>query len=296
MQCAIRTPPEQSVMDNAPTLPPRALVEDDVRRALIEDIGPGDLTAQLIPNVQAHAELLTRDDAVLCGTAWFNEVFRQLDARVRITWLKHDGERVTANALLCRLDGPARALLTGERSALNFLQTLSGTATLTARYVDAVHGTHAKVLDTRKTIPGLRRAQKYAVTCGGGHNHRLGLYDAVLIKENHIAAAGSVAAALAQARAAVATDVLVEIEVENLDQLREALSAGAGRILLDNFDLDRLTAAVRETAGRATLEASGGITLDNIRAIAETGVDFISVGSLTKHLHAIDLSLRFLPR
>ena len=180
-------------------------------------------------------------DAVLCGTAWFDEVFRQLDARVRITWLKHDGERVTANALLCRLDGPARALLSGERSALNFLQTLSGTATLAARYADAVRGTHAKVLDTRKTIPGLRRAQKYAVTCGGGHNHRLGLYDAVLIKENHIAAAGSVTAALAQARAAVATDIPVEIEVENLDQLREALSAGATRILLDNFDLERLT-------------------------------------------------------
>jgi nicotinate-nucleotide pyrophosphorylase (carboxylating) len=283
-------------MDNAPTLPLRALIEDDVRRALAEDIGPGDLTAQLIPDVQAHAELLTREDAVLCGTAWFDEVFRQLDARVHITWRKHDGERVTANAVLCRLDGPARALLTGERSALNFLQTLSGTATLTARYVDAVHGTHAKVLDTRKTLPGLRRAQKYAVTCGGGHNHRLGLYDAVLIKENHIAAAGSVAAALAQARAAVATDVLVEIEVENLDQLCEALSAGTTRILLDNFDPDRLTAAVRETAGRATLEASGGVTLDNIRAIAETGVDFISVGSLTKHLRAIDLSLRFLPR
>ena len=283
-------------MDNAPTLPPRALIEDDVRRALAEDIGSGDLTAQLVPDAQAHAELVTREDAVLCGTAWFDEVFRQLDARVRITWLKHDGERVTANAPLCRLDGPTRALLSGERSALNFLQTLSGTATLTARYVDAVRGTHTKVLDTRKTLPGLRRAQKYAVTCGGGHNHRLGLYDAVLIKENHIAAAGSVTAALARARAAVATDVLIEIEVENLDQLREALSAGATHILLDNFDLERLTTAVRETAGRATLEASGGVTLDNIRAVAETGVDFISVGSLTKHLRAVDLSLRFLPQ
>jgi len=283
-------------MDNAPTLPPRTLIEDDVRRALAEDIGSGDLTAQLVPDAEAHAELVTREDAVLCGTAWFDEVFRQLDARVRITWLKHDGERVMAIAVLCRLDGPARALLTGERSALNFLQTLSGTATLAARYADAVRGTHAKVLDTRKTIPGLRRAQKYAVTCGGGHNHRLGLYDAVLIKENHIAAAGSVTAALARARAAVSVGVPVEIEVENLDQLREALSAGATRILLDNFDLERLTTAVRETAGRATLEASGGITLDNIRTIAETGVDFISVGSLTKHLRAIDLSLRFLPR
>ena len=282
--------------NNTPTLPPRALIEDDVRRALAEDIGSGDLTAQLVPDAQAHAELLTREDAVLCGTAWCDEVFRQLDARVRMTWLKHDGEHVTANALLCRLDGPARALLSGERSALNFLQTLSGTATLAARYADAVRGTRAKVLDTRKTIPGLRRAQKYAVSCGGGHNHRLGLYDAVLIKENHIAAAGSVTAALAQARAAVAEAVPIEIEVENMDQLRAALNAGATRILLDNFDLAGLAGAVRETAGRAQLEASGGVTLDNIRAIAQIGVDFISVGGLTKHVRAIDLSLRFLPR
>jgi nicotinate-nucleotide pyrophosphorylase (carboxylating) len=283
-------------MDNAPALPPRAVIEDDVRRALAEDIGPGDLTAQLVPDAQAHAELVTRENAVLCGTAWFDEVFRQLDARVRITWLKHDGDRITDNAVLCHLDGSARALLTGERSALNFLQTLSGTATLTARYADALHGTHTKVLDTRKTLPGLRRAQKYAVACGGGRNHRLGLYDAVLIKENHIAATGSVTAALALARTVVATGIPVEIEVENLDQLREAISAGATHVLLDNFDLAGLAAATRATAGRATLEASGGITLDNLRAVAETGVDFISIGSLTKHLHAIDFSLRFLPR
>jgi len=270
-------------------------IHDDVRRALAEDVGSGDLTARLVPDTAARAELITREDAVLCGTAWVDEVFRQLDARVRITWLKHDGERLAAGGLIARLDGPARALLTGERCALNFLQTLSGTATLAARYVDAVRGTRAKVLDTRKTIPGLRRAQKYAVACGGGHNHRLGLYDAVLIKENHIAAAGSVAAALAQVGATVATGVPVEIEVENLAQLRAALDAGAKRVLLDNFGLDQLAAAVRETGGRATLEASGGITLDNIRAIAETGVDFVSVGSLTKHLHAIDLSLRLLP-
>jgi nicotinate-nucleotide pyrophosphorylase (carboxylating) len=282
-------------MDNPPTLPARALIEDDVRRALAEDIGSGDLTAQLVPDTEAHAELLTREDAVLCGTAWFDEVFRQLDARVRITWYKHDRDRVAANMLLCRLDGPARTLLSGERCALNFLQTLSGTATLAARYVDALRGTRTKLLDTRKTLPGLRRAQKYAVTCGGGHNHRLGLYDAVLIKENHIAAAGSVSAALARARAAVTPDIPVEIEVETRMQLREALDAGATRILLDNFDLERLAAAVRETAGRAALEASGGVTLDNIRAIAETGVDYISVGGLTKHLRAIDLSLRFLP-
>jgi nicotinate-nucleotide pyrophosphorylase (carboxylating) len=282
-------------MNNPPTLPAHALIEDDVRRALAEDIGSGDLTAQLVADTEAHAELLTREDTVLCGTAWFDEVFRQIDARVRITWYKHDGDRVAANTLLCRLDGPARTLLSGERCALNFLQTLSGTATLAARYVEALHGTRAKLLDTRKTLPGLRRAQKYAVTCGGGHNHRMGLYDAVLIKENHIAAAGSVSAALARARAAVTPDIPVEIEVETLTQLREALGAGATRILLDNFDLAGLTAAVRETAGRAALEASGGITLDNIRAIAETGVDYISVGSLTKHLRAIDLSLRFLP-
>ncbi len=271
-------------------------IDDDVRRALAEDVGSGDLTAPLVPDATAHAELVTREDAVLCGTAWFDEVFRQLEPRVRVAWLKRDGERIAAGSVVARLDGPARALLTGERCALNFLQTLSGTATRAARYVDALRGARAKVLDTRKTIPGLRRAQKYAVTCGGGHNHRLGLYDAVLIKENHIAAAGSVTAALAQARAAVATDVPVEIEVENLDQLREAISAGATRVLLDNFDLARLAAAVRETAGRATLEASGGITLDNIRAIAETGVDCISVGRLTKNVSAIDFSMRLTRR
>jgi len=270
-------------------------ITDTVRRALAEDVGSGDLTASLVPDTATRAELVTREDAVLCGSAWVDDVFRQLDTRVRITWLKHDGERIAATSVIARLEGPARALLTGERCALNFLQTLSGTATLVARYVDALRGTHATLLDTRKTIPGLRRAQKYAVTCGGGQNHRLGLYDAVLIKENHIAAAGSVAAALAHARTAVTAAIPVEIEVENLDQLREALSAGATRLLLDNFDLAQLAAAVRETAGRAALEASGGITLDNIRAIAETGVDFISVGSLTKHLRAIDLSLRFLP-
>jgi len=283
-------------MDKTPALPSRALIEADVRHALAEDIGTGDLTAQLVPDVGAHAELFTREDAVLCGTAWVDELFRQLDTRVHVTWLKRDGERIAAGDVIARLDGPARTLLTGERGALNFLQTLSGTATLTARYVEALRGTRSKVLDTRKTIPGLRRAQKYAVTCGGGLNHRLGLFDAVLIKENHIAAAGSVTAALALARAVPATDFSIEIEVENLDQLREAISAGATRILLDNFDLERLADAVRATAGRAALEASGGITLDNIRAIAETGVDFISVGSLTKHLRAIDLSLRFLPR
>ena len=271
-------------------------IRASVQHALAEDIGSGDITAGLIPEqTMAQATVISRETAILSGRPWFDEVFRQLDTRVQIVWQARDGDRVEPNQPLCELSGPARSLLSGERTALNFLQTLSGTATQTRAYVDAVRGTRAVILDTRKTLPGLRAAQKYAVTCGGGHNHRLGLYDAVLIKENHIAAAGSVSAALAQARAAVTTDILIEVEVENLDQLREAITAGATRILLDNFDLERLTAAVRETAGRATLEASGGITLDNIRAIAETGVDFISVGSLTKHLRAIDLSLRFLP-
>lgn len=268
-----------------------------VARALAEDIGSGDITARLIPEqTTARAAVISREAAVLSGRPWFDEVFRQLDGRVQIVWHVQDGDRIQPDQTLCELRGMARPLLTGERTALNFLQTLSGTATVTARYVDAVRGTRARVLDTRKTLPGLRAAQKYAVTCGGGHNHRMGLYDAVLLKENHIAAAGSVTAALAQARAAVAAEVPIEIEVENLDQLRAALSVGATRILLDNFDLSRLAAAVHETAGRAKLEASGGITLDNIRAIAQTGVDFISIGSLTKHIHAIDLSLRFLPR
>jgi nicotinate-nucleotide pyrophosphorylase (carboxylating) len=278
-----------------PAPPPQALIEDDVRRALAEDVNGGDRTAALVPDELTRAELITREAAVLCGTAWFDEVFRQLDPRVRITWLRRDGDRITAGETLCRLDGPARAILTGERTALNFLQTLSGTATVTARYVEAVQGTGARILDTRKTLPGLRRAQKYAVTCGGGHNHRFGLYDAVLIKENHIAAAGSVRAALAAARAQAATDMPVEVEVESPAQLREALEAGAGHILLDNFEPAQLAAAVRETAGRAVLEASGGVTLDNIRTIAATGVDEISIGSLTKHVRAVDLSLRIHP-
>lgn len=268
-------------------------IRASVQNALAEDIGSGDITAGLIPEqTPAQATVISRETAILCGRPWFDEVFRQLDTRVQIVWHARDGDRIEADQPLCDLSGPARSLLSGERTALNFLQTLSGTATQTRAYVDAVRGTRAVILDTRKTLPGLRAAQKYAVTCGGGHNHRLGLYDAVLIKENHIAAAGSVRAVLARARAAVAPDITIEIEVESLDQLHEALGAGATRALLDNFDLARLTAAVRETAGRATLEASGGITLDNIRAIAETGVDFISVGGLTKHVRAIDLSLR----
>jgi nicotinate-nucleotide pyrophosphorylase (carboxylating) len=268
-----------------------------VSRALEEDLGRGDLTAALIPASQtAEAQVITRDDAVLCGQPWFNEVFRQLDRRIRVEWLVHDAEAMRANQVLCTLEGPARALLTGERTALNFLQTLSGTATVTRRYVEAVAGTRTVILDTRKTLPGLRTAQKYAVRCGGGENHRMGLYDAILIKENHIAACGSVANAVREARLKASTDVTVEVEVENLEQLREALAAGADRLLLDNFSLKRLREAVQETAGRAKLEASGGITIDNIRAIAETGVDCISIGALTKHVRAVDLSMRFTPR
>lgn len=262
-----------------------------VARALAEDIGSGDVTAQLIPErSSARATVISRERAILCGRPWFDAVFQQLNKQVQIMWRVADGDKVEPDQILCELQGPARSLLSGERTALNFLQTLSGTATQTRAYVDAVQGTGAIILDTRKTIPGLRAAQKYAVTCGGGRNHRMGLHDAVLIKENHIAAAGSVSAALRQAP----TNMLVEIEVENLGQLREALAAGARRILLDNFDLAGLRAAVTETAGRAHLEASGGVSIENIRAIAQTGVDFISIGGLTKHLRAIDLSMRFL--
>lgn len=275
----------------APKLPND--IAETVQRALAEDIGPGDLTALLIPDdTQAEAEVVTRVAAVLCGTAWFDEVFRQVDRRVNVTWNERDGNIIRPEQVLCTLRGPARALLTGERSALNFLQLLSGTATQARKYVDAVQGTRAVILDTRKTIPGLRHAQKYAVTCGGAQNHRLGLYDAILIKENHIAAAGSIAMALRAAKAAAAPGA-VEIEVENLAQLREALGSGATRVLLDNFGLSELRTAVQETHGRAKLEASGGVNLSNLRAIAETGVDFISIGDLTKNVEAVDLSLRF---
>ena len=268
-------------------------VRANVRQALTEDVGPGDITAALLPaTAHAHARVLTREDAIVCGRPWFDEVFRQLSDGVAVEWNARDGARVTGGAVLCELRGPARALLTGERAALNFLQLFSGTATLTRRYVDAVAGTRAVILDTRKTIPGLRHAQKYAVRCGGAHNHRIGLYDAVLIKENHIAASGSVRAAIDAAKRSTPKGISIEIEVENLDQLREALAAGAERLLLDNFDLNTLRAAVQETNRRAHLEASGGVTLANVRAIADTGVDYISIGDLTKNVRAIDLSMR----
>jgi len=269
-------------------------ITETVRRALAEDVGTGDLTAALIPaDTQAEAQVVTRMTAVLCGTAWFDEVFRQVDKRVSVTWNARDGDAIHPEKILCTLRGPARALLTGERAALNFLQLLSGTATQARKYVDAVHGTRAVILDTRKTVPGLRRAQKYAVACGGGQNHRMGLYDAILIKENHIAVAGSITAALEAAHHAAPKGISIEIEVENIGQLREALAAGADRLLLDNFSVEELKAAVTETRARAKLEASGGIDLSNIRAFAETGVDFISVGNMTKNVRAVDLSMRF---
>lgn len=275
--------------------PPRPdIIRGDVREALAEDIGSGDITANLIDaTTVARARVVTREDAIVCGRPWFDEAFRQLNTDVRVAWHIADGARAGAGDVICELNGPARTLLSGERTALNFLQLLSGTATLARRYVDAIAGTGATILDTRKTIPGLRQAQKYAVRCGGARNHRLGLYDAVLIKENHIAACGGVAAAIATARRAAPRELSIEIEVENLEQLREALAAGATRLLLDNFTPDGLRAAVQETKQRARLEASGGVTLANVRAIAETGVDDISIGDITKNVRAVDLSMRF---
>lgn len=277
--------------------PDPAYVSASVAATLAEDVGTGDLTAQLIPvDRVARAAVITREDAVLCGTAWFDEVFNQIDARVRVTWSARDGERVSAGQQLCTLEGPARSLLTGERSALNFVQMLSATATVTSKYVDAVAGTKCRILDTRKTIPGLRIAQKYAVRCGGGTNHRIGLFDAILVKENHIAAAGSIANAVSEGRR-VAPKVLLEVEVENLTQLREALDAQVDRILLDNFSLEQMRDAVKLTRqhvnARTELEASGNMSLETLRAVADTGIDFISVGGLTKHVKAIDLSMRF---
>jgi nicotinate-nucleotide pyrophosphorylase (carboxylating) len=264
-----------------------------VSRALSEDIGDGDLTAALVPeHAQARGHVISREDAMLCGSAWFDEVFRQVDDRINIHWQVQDGSTVCRDQVLCRLEGPARGLLTGERSALNFLQTLSGTATEASHYAEAVRDTRTTILDTRKTLPGLRMAQKYAVRCGGATNYRMGLYDGILIKENHIMAAGGIRAAVAAARASEAR-VPVEVEVETMDQVREALDAGADILLLDNFDVQGMREAVALTAGRAKLEASGGIGIEAVHRVAETGVDYISVGALTKHVRAIDLSMRF---
>jgi nicotinate-nucleotide pyrophosphorylase (carboxylating) len=275
-------------------LPPD--IPAQVARALAEDIGSGDVTAALVPagNV-ARATLVTRDAMVLCGTHWVDETFRQLDPAIAVTWRARDGAELAAGDVVCEITGPARAILTGERCALNFLQTLSGTATTTRSHVGAVAGTGCLVLDTRKTIPGLRLAQKYAVRCGGGRNHRMGLHDMVLLKENHIIAAGSIQAAIAAARAS-SPGIPVEIEVESLDEFRKALGAGPDVIMLDEFSLADMRTAVGErnaAAARTRIEASGGLTLASIRAVAEAGIDYISVGSLTKHLNAIDLSLRF---
>ncbi|BBL60497.1 carboxylating nicotinate-nucleotide diphosphorylase [Methylomonas koyamae] len=263
----------------------------EIDRYLAEDIGAGDLTANIIPEqIQASATVVTREGMVLCGTAWFDAVFERLNLQVAIEWQCGDGDWLAAEAVLCRLSGPARALLTGERTALNLLQTLSATASVAREYANAVAGTGCKVLDTRKTLPGLRLAQKYAVQCGGCFNHRIGLFDAVLIKENHILAAGSIADAVRAARSLA--NVPVEVEVENLEEFEQALAAKPDRVMLDNFSRADLVKAVGLNRGRVELEASGNITLDNIRSIAETGVDFISIGALTKNIKAVDLSMR----
>jgi len=283
------------------TLPPPQTIRPsdsdvlaNVRAALAEDVGSGDITAALIPAAaKASARVITREDGVLCGRAWVDRVFAELDPSITVDWTARDGDRIVAGQHLFTASGNARALLTGERSALNFLQLLSGTATSCKRYAALVAGTGVKLLDTRKTIPGLRIAQKYAVTCGGCHNHRIGLYDAFLIKENHIHAAGSIASAVQAARQ-YAPGKPVEVEVENLDELEQALAAGCDRAMLDNFSLGQMAEAVKVCAGRAELEASGNVTEQTLRLIAETGVDFISIGALTKDCKALDLSMRLL--
>ena len=268
-------------------------IKINVTAALAEDLGSGDLTAQLIPaDQQTRATLITREQAILCGKPWFEACLKTLDPLMKISWCAEEGDRVQANATLCEIQGNARALLSAERPALNFLQTLSAVATTTQQYVDAVVGTDAQIMDTRKTLPGLRIAQKYAVKIGGGINQRIGLFDGILIKENHIAAAGGIKAALDAAQRKTGADVSIQIEVESMDELQQALDAGAKLILLDNFSLEQMREAVRITQQRAALEASGGITLDNVRAIADTGVARISIGGLTKHIRAVDLSLR----
>ena len=266
---------------------------NQVANALDEDVGSGDISAQLIgESAHLDTELLLREDAVLCGSQWFDEVFRQCDERIETRWLAQDGDSLAAGSVVCEVSGPARGILTAERSALNFLQTLSGTATVTQRYVDLVRDGHCRILDTRKTIPQLRLAQKYAVLCGGGCNHRIGLFDAYLIKENHLAASGGIAPAVARARQ-LQPDRFLEVEVESLQQLRQAIDTEVDRALLDNFTLDDMRAAVALNDGRIELEASGNVELDNLAEIAATGVDYVSIGALTKNLHAVDFSLRY---
>lgn len=269
-------------------------VEHDVAAALAEDVGSGDVTAALTPGSSAvRAQVVARQEAVLCGHSWFDACFRKLDPAIAISWYVAEGAGVSRGQAVCALNGNARALLTGERTALNFLQLLSAVATATSRYVEAVAGTRAKIVDTRKTLPGLRAAEKYAVRVGGGLNHRMGLYDAILLKENHIAAFGGVRPALDAAKNAAGPGIWIQVEVESLDQLKQALEGGATMILLDNMSADEMREAVRVSAGRAELEASGGITLGNVRAVAETGVDRISIGALTKDIEAVDFSMRF---
>ena len=269
-------------------------LELNITTALAEDIGIGDITAQLIPATQtAKAKVISRDQAILCGKAWFEGCFKRLDPGIQIQWFAQDGDRISPSQTLCEISGNARAMLTAERPALNLLQTLSGTATHTRSYVDKISGTAASIMDTRKTLPGLRIAQKYAVLTGGGKNQRIGLYDGILIKENHIAAAGSITSVLEEARKLATSNITIQIEVENMSQLAEAIQADAKLILLDNFSFSKLREAVTFTAKRAVLEASGGITLETVRLVAETGVDRISVGSLTKDVKAVDLSMRF---
>ncbi len=268
------------------------VIQANVAAALAEDVGSGDITAALISaDTQAAARIITREDGVLCGRAWVDEVFAQVDPTIRVNWLSEDGQSISAGDTLFSLSGPARALLTGERCALNFLQLLSGTASRCKHYADLVAGTGVKLLDTRKTIPGLRLAQKYAVTCGGCYNHRIGLFDAYLIKENHIAACGGIDAAVSTARA-LAPGKPIEVEVESIDELEQALAAGCDRVMLDNFSLEQMRDAVKRAAGNVELEASGNITQTTLRPVADTGVDFISIGALTKDCKALDLSMR----
>lgn len=292
------SPYNRAILNAEPVMPNLMLADlsseitANVQTALREDLGSGDLTAQLIDaEHHASARIITREAATICGTAWVDEVFRQLDPRVTVNWRVHDGQRVTADQTLFTLQGPARALLSGERSALNFLQTLSAVASRSQQYADLVAGTQVQLLDTRKTLPGLRLAQKYAVTCGGCHNHRIGLYDAFLIKENHIAACGGIAQAIHRAQQ-IAPGKPVEVEVENLAELQQALDAGADIIMLDELSLADMRTAVTLSAGRAKLEASGGINASTLRSVAETGVDYISLGTLTKDIKAVDLSMR----
>ena len=276
------------------TLPPAHHIASLVSQALAEDIGQQDWTALLIDAATpGHARVIAREAATVCGQAWFDEAFRQVDGRCQVRWQVAEGQQVAADTVLCEISGPARALLTAERTALNLLQTLSAVASETRRYADIIAGTRARILDTRKTLPGMRLAQKYAVTVGGGVNQRIGLYDGILIKENHIMAAGSITQALQRARELAPPQVSIQVEVENLTELQEALDAGCTLILLDNMSLDDMREAVRLSAGRALLEASGGVDFNTVRAIAETGVDRISIGKLTKDVRAIDLSMRF---